>query len=98
MTNTKSSGYWQEFVGDAFTFPGWQPGAVARLIERNKAIVQEYGYDSETTKRLASSLIILDDVVASKIHDDPMFKKLATVLTHVISLSNVSYRKVVTTR
>ena len=82
MTNTKCSGYWDEFVGDAFTFQGWNPSAIWNIVERNDKIIKQYGEDSETAKQLGSVLIILDDVVSSKIHDDPMFKLLATEGRH----------------
>lgn len=82
MTNTSASGYWQEFVGEAFTFRGWNPSAVWKIVQRNDAIIRQYGYDSPTTKKLANTLIVLDDVVSSKIHDDPMFKLLATEGRH----------------
>ena len=82
MSNTKASGYWQEFVGDAFTFDSWYPSAVFRLIERNDRIIKQYGEDSPAAKRLGSALIILDDVISSRVHDDSMFLRLAVEGRH----------------
>jgi len=82
MTNTASKYYWQEFVGEAFTFRGWRPDAVAKLVRRNDLIIEAYGDKNPKTQELAGSLLILDDVVSSKIHDDPMFKLLATEGRH----------------
>lgn len=82
MTNTKASGYWQEFVGEAFTFDSWNPGAVWKLIQRNDAIIKKYGEDSEEAKELGSSLIILDDVISDNVHSDPMFMRLAVEGRH----------------
>lgn len=82
MTNTKASGYWQEFVGDAFTFDSWYPTAIHKLIERNDAIIRQYGEDSPAAKKLGSALIILDDVISSRLHDDPTFIRLAVEGRH----------------
>jgi hypothetical protein len=82
MTNTRASGYWQKYVGDAFTFPSWNPVAVEKMIERNDTFVKKYGEDSPEAQRLGSSLIILDDVISSRIHDDPMFTRLAVEGRH----------------
>jgi hypothetical protein len=82
MTNTKASGYWQEFVGEAFTFDSWYPSAVVRLIERNDKIIKQYGEESEASKKLGSALIILDDVISSKLHDDAVFMRLAVEGRH----------------
>lgn len=82
MTNTKASGVWGHFVGEEFTFPSWQPDKIEKIIQRNDKLIAEYGEDSEQGKRLGNVLVILDDVVSQKIHDDPMFKKLATEGRH----------------
>lgn len=82
MTMTKASGYWQEFVGPQFTFDGWVPAAVDNLIKRNDAIIRKYGEDSPITRRECATLIILDDVVSAKIHDDPVFVRLAVEGRH----------------
>jgi hypothetical protein len=82
MTNTKASGYWQKFVGEAFTFASWYPSAVWRLIERNDKIIKQYGEESEASKKLASTLIILDDVIADRLSTDPMFMRLAVEGRH----------------
>lgn len=84
MTMTKSSGYWQQMVGSEFTFDGWYPNAISRLIDRNDSIVKKYGEESETTYKLASTLIILDDVISANIHDDPTLVRLAVEGRHHI--------------
>ena len=82
MTKTSVSGYWQEFVGDKFTFDDWYPSAVYRLIQRNDQIVKKFGEDSPHAKKLCATLIILDDVISGKVHDDPTFKLLAVEGRH----------------
>lgn len=82
MTMTKASYYWQEFVGSDFTFGGWAPNAIAKLIERNDKIIKEFGEDSDTTYKLASTLIILDDVISANIHKDPTLIRLAVEGRH----------------
>jgi len=82
MSNTKASGYWQEFVGDAFTFDSWYPSAIWKLIQRNDQIIEAYGEYSETSLKLGSALIILDDVISDRIHDDPIFLRLAVEGRH----------------
>ena len=77
MTKTKANCYWQGFVGEAFTFDNYYPHAIRQLINRNDKIIGQFGTDSAVTKYLASCLVILDDVVSAKIHDDPMFTLLA---------------------
>jgi hypothetical protein len=82
MTNTKASGYWQEFVGEAFTFDSWYPSAIWKLIQRNDEISKKFGQASPATKKLASALVILDDVISSKLHDDSMLTRLAVEGRH----------------
>lgn len=82
MTKTKASGYWQEFVGEAFTFDNWYPNAIERLVDRNDKIIKEFGEDSKEAKKLGSVLLILDDVVSANIFNDPMFIKLAVEGRH----------------
>ena len=82
MTRTKSSGYWQEFVGEAFTFDNWYPLAILKLLDRNDKIIKEYGEDSDEAKKLGSVLLILDDVISAKIFNDPVFIKLAVEGRH----------------
>lgn len=82
MTNTKASGFWQKFVGDAFTFDSWYPSAIWKLIQRNDAIIKQFGEESEASKKLGSALVILDDVIADRIHEDPMFMRLAVEGRH----------------
>eukprot|EP00727_Mastigamoeba_balamuthi_P000693 m51a1_g10620 hypothetical protein (692) ;mRNA; f:59447-62102 len=82
MTQTKSTHYWDEFVGDAFTFDSWYPSCIAKLIERNDAIIAKYGETSDKARELGSALVILDDVISAKVHDDPMFRKLAVEGRH----------------
>jgi hypothetical protein len=82
MTNTKASGYWQEFVGEAFTFDSWYPSAVYKLISRGQKFVEMYGEESEAAKKFGSSLLILDDVISDRIHDDPIFLRLAVEGRH----------------
>lgn len=82
MTNTKASGYWQEIVGEAFTFDGWYPSAIEKVIRRNDKIIEKYGEHSEITKQLGSVLIILDDIISTNIHRDETFIKLAVEGRH----------------
>jgi hypothetical protein len=82
MTLTKASGYWQQFVGEQFTFDNWNPDAVLKLIERGDHFIKKYGEDSKDAKRLGSSLIILDDVISANIHNDFIFNRLATEGRH----------------
>eukprot|EP00727_Mastigamoeba_balamuthi_P012446 m51a1_g7824 hypothetical protein (460) ;mRNA; f:142993-144637 len=77
MTQTKSTHYWDEFVCDAFTFDSWYPSCIAKLIECNDAIIAKYGETSDKARELGSALVILNDVISAKVHDDPMFRKLA---------------------
>jgi hypothetical protein len=77
MTRTRSSGFWQKMVGSDFTFSDYNPAAISRIVKRNDAIIEKYGTDSPLTKLKASTLIILDDVISAKIHDDPMFTLMA---------------------
>lgn len=82
MTLTKASGYWQELVGDEWTFDNWYAYAVLKLIERGDMFIKKYGEDNEIAKKLGSSLLILDDVISARIHDDPTFNRLATEGRH----------------
>lgn len=82
MTNTKANGYWQKFVGDAYTFSGYNPGAIWTVIKRNDKLIKQYGEESDKAKELGSVLIILDDVIAGKVHDDEMFTRLAVEGRH----------------
>lgn len=82
MTLTKASGYWQEFVGDKFTFDNWNPLAVEKLIQRGDHFIKQFGEDSPEANKLGSSLLILDDVISAKIHNDPTFNRLATEGRH----------------
>lgn len=82
MTKTKCSGYWQKFVGEAFTFDDYNPMAIRKLVARNDKIIKDYGPDSPMTKYLASTLIILDDVISAGIHDDPTFTMMAAEGRH----------------
>ena len=77
MTKTKANGYWQKIVGSAFVFPDYDPMAIREVVRRNDTIIEKYGTDSVLTKLKASTLIILDDVVSSRIHDDPTFTMMA---------------------
>lgn len=82
MTRTKVSGYWQDIVGEQFTFDDFYPSAIGRLLERNDALVKKYGEESEQAKELGSTLIILDDVISGNVHNDPIFKLLAVEGRH----------------
>lgn len=82
MTKTSASGYWQQFVGEKFTFNDFYPSAVEALVQRNDAIIRQWGEDSPQAKKLGSALIILDDVISGKVHDDPTFKQLAVEGRH----------------
>lgn len=83
MTHTKASGYWQEFVGEQFVFDGWNSRAINLLIQRNDKIISECGgEDSELSKRLGSTLIVLDDCIEKDIYYDPEFINLAVEGRH----------------
>ena len=82
MSQTSVSGYWQPFVGNQFVFEGWRPGAVEKLIERNKAIVSQYGEDSPVSLAIGSALIILDDCITKEIFYSDIFTRLAVEGRH----------------
>jgi hypothetical protein len=82
MTNTKASGFWQKFVGSQFTHSGYVPEVIIKLLERNDKIIERYGRESEATKKLGSTLIIMDDVISQNIHDDPTLLRLAVEGRH----------------
>lgn len=78
MTKTKMNGYWQKIVGPRFVHQGWHPNLVTGLIERNRERVEEYGKGDPENK----VLIILDDIISEKIHDDKVMAQLATEGRH----------------
>jgi hypothetical protein len=82
MTRTRASGFWQKIVGSDYTFTDYNPAAIARIVQRNDKIIEKYGPDSPITKLKASTLIILDDVISAKIHDDPTFTMMAAEGRH----------------
>lgn len=82
MTHTKSSGFWQEFVGSQFVFDGWSSRAIHLILQRNDKIVTEYGEDSDISKKMGSTLIILDDCIEKDIFYDPAFINLAVEGRH----------------
>jgi hypothetical protein len=83
MTHTKADGFWQNFVGDKFTYGDWNPGAVMRLIEHNSQLIKEWAptHPFELRKGCAT-LIILDDVISPALYRDPVLVKLATEGRH----------------
>lgn len=83
MTQTPSSGYWQKFVGSAYTFPGYNPTVIQAVLDRNAKIMKACGgEDSEEAKAVGSTLFILDDIVSPELFDDELFIKLATEGRH----------------
>lgn len=87
MSQTALSGYWQEFVGSQFVFDHWDEGAIAKLLQRQDAIVQKHGEDSEIAKKTGAVLLILDDCITKQIHRSDIFIKLAVEgRHHLISL------------
>eukprot|EP00727_Mastigamoeba_balamuthi_P004436 m51a1_g13991 hypothetical protein (314) ;mRNA; r:1054700-1055697 len=63
-------------LADAFTFDSWYPSCIAKLIECNDAIIAKYGKTSDKARELGSALVILNNVISAKVHDNPIFRKL----------------------
>jgi hypothetical protein len=82
MSQTSKSGYWQEFVGNAFVFDSYRADALAKLMTRNDKIIAKYGEDSEITLKTASTLIIFDDCITKDIFLDDLFIRLAVEGRH----------------
>lgn len=82
MSQTAASGYWQEFVGNAFVFDGYRADALAKLMARNDKIISKHGEESEITLKTASTLIIFDDCITKDILNDDLFIRLAVEGRH----------------
>jgi hypothetical protein len=82
MTQTAASGFWQEFVGNAFVFDGYRGDALAKLIARNDKIIAKHGEESAATLKAASTLVIFDDCITRDILYDEIFTRLAVEGRH----------------
>ena len=82
MTKTKASQEWHEIFGKDFIFDTWNPTAVLKLIEKGDAAIKKYGSEEAATKAGCSMLLVLDDIISEKIHDDPVFKLMAVAGRH----------------
>ena len=81
MTNTKANHFWQYFVGESYVFDGWNAFAVSQLLKINNQIRNKYCVGEKVpdeVRKKCATLIILDDVISRKLHDDPVVQALAT--------------------
>ena len=82
MSQTSVSGYWQPFVGSDFVFDGWRESAIYELLKRQRVIVGQYGEDSDISRTIGSTLIILDDCITKEIFYSDIFTRLAVEGRH----------------
>lgn len=79
VTNTKCNGFWQKYVPDEYIIESWEPygrRGVEEILSQQKEMLES----GEPERQV---LIILDDVIAEKVHDDDVIKRLATAGRHL---------------
>ena len=82
MTQTPSSGVWQEIVGNEFVFPSFNEDVIRNVFKVNETIMDELGGETPEAWQAGGTLFILDDVVSEEIHRNWFFTRLATEGRH----------------
>jgi hypothetical protein len=86
FTNTKMNKFWSEIIGDKFVHEGWDPWKMQRILDDQRARIDDHGKPDENTAYYHEDrvLVILDDIISDKknIHDDQTIENLATAGRH----------------
>ncbi|MBU0706671.1 hypothetical protein KJ807_05665 [Patescibacteria group bacterium] len=90
VTKTKMNAFWAKIVGSDFVHEGWAKGriVVKKLMEHQKKQIQKRGGpdnmpdDDDHSYDPDNVLLIIDDIISDKIHDDPVINELPVAGRH----------------
>lgn len=74
MTQTPQNHAFQPIIGPSYVHDKWNPVLAEKILKRGADIIEEFGIDPEKHR----NLLILDDVISRKFHDDDVMSAIAS--------------------